>query len=88
MYEVDLDKKERAILVGMSLKGSPRWETEDHLEELSLLTDTAGAVVIEKITQEKARIDPGFYIGEGKAQELSALAEECQADLVIFDDDL
>lgn len=88
MYELDLGKKERAILVGTSIKGSPRWETKNHLEELALLADTAGAVVIDKVTQEKAKIDPGFYIGEGKAQEVSAMAQDCQADLLIFDDDL
>lgn len=88
MHEVDTHKeKEKAILVGLSLLGE-RWETEDHLEELALLADTAGAKVIDKVIQVRRRIDAAYFIGRGKAQSLFDQAEETGADLVIFDDDL
>ncbi len=88
MYELSSNGKEKAILVGVVQRGNDRWETEDHLTELTLLTDTAGAIVVDKVIQEKEKIDPAFYIGRGKAENLSELAEERGADLIIFDDDL
>lgn len=88
MYEVTSNGKERALLVGVAKKGNPRWEAEDHLEELAMLADTAGAVVVDRVIQEREKIDPAFYIGEGKAEDLAAIAQESHLDLLIFDDDL
>ena len=88
MYEINSSGKEKSILVGVIKKGTDRWEKEDHLEELALLADTAGAVVTDKVIQEKGKIDPAFYVGRGKAEELSELAQKHNADLIIFDDDL
>jgi len=88
LYEVNSSGKEKSILVGVIKKGTDRWEKEDHLEELALLADTAGAVVTDKVIQEKGKIDPAFYVGRGKAEELSELAQKHNADLIIFDDDL
>jgi GTP-binding protein HflX len=86
--ETILENKERAILVGVRLRGQEAWETEDHLTELSLLADTAGAVVLEVFAQPRERIDPSYYIGKGKCAHLKALVVELEADLIIFDDDL
>jgi len=80
-------EKERAILVGLSV-GTDRWETEDHLEELALLADTAGAEVIEKVIQERSRIDAAYFIGRGKAEQIAEMADAKEANLLIFDDDL
>jgi len=88
LYEINSSGKEKSILVGVIKKGTDRWEKEDHLEELALLADTAGAVVTDKVIQEKGKIDPAFYVGRGKAEELSELAKKHHADLIIFDDDL
>lgn len=88
LHEVNSQVKERAILVGLSLNNGDRWNTEDHLEELALLADTAGAVVIDKVIQEKDKIDPSYFIGRGKAEFITSLAKEINADLLIFDDDL
>ncbi|MFQ5865397.1 MAG: GTPase HflX [bacterium] len=88
MYEVKSDDKERAILVGVTLSHAERWNIADHLEELAFLANTAGAVVIDKIIQERDKIDPAYFIGRGKAQLISTLANESEADLLIFDDDL
>jgi len=80
-------KKERAILVGVTVNGNV-WETEDHLQELALLADTAGAEVVETIQQERRRIDPAYFIGKGKAKILAQTAREKKANLFVFDDDL
>lgn len=90
-YGSDRDLKgsmERAITVGLELPGTRGWETEDSLDELGQLAATAGAEVVGRVVQKRARPDPATYIGEGKAQELAALAMVSHADLVIFDDEL
>ncbi len=74
-------------MVGVARNGDI-WETEDHLQELALLTDTAGAAVVDVIVQERNRIDPAFFVGKGKARMLAEAAEEKKADLLVFDDDL
>ncbi|MFN3476295.1 MAG: GTPase HflX, partial [Candidatus Methylomirabilales bacterium] len=64
-----------------------RWEVEESLEELTLLAESAGAVVLGKILQEREGPDPRYLIGEGKAQELKRLYSD-KVDLVIFDEEL
>ena len=80
--------RERAILVGVATGGARRSQVEESLEELSLLADSAGAEVVHRMLQERRNIDSAFFIGKGKAEELSWLVEEKEIDLVIFDDDL
>lgn len=79
---------ERAILVGMALPGNSSWDTNDALNELALLADTAGAQVVDRMVQEREGIDPAFFIGRGKAEELALRVKQLRAQVVIFDDDL
>ncbi|NTV47433.1 MAG: GTPase HflX [Chlorobiales bacterium] len=65
-----------------------RWQAEEHLDELEQLADTAGAVVLKKIIQERKQYDSGFSIGKGKVQELASLVKDETIDLVIFDEEL
>lgn len=87
MPEIDA-RQERAILVALATGHMDRWEVEEHLEELALLADTAGALVVEKLLQERPAVDATYFIGKGKAEYLRRRAAEEQADLIIFDDDL
>lgn len=80
--------QESALLVGLALPGVPTWEAEESLDELARLADTATLAVVDKVLQNRQRIDPTYYIGKGKAQELKDLAKRCNADMVIFDNDL
>lgn len=77
---------ERVILVGGL--NSDMYSTEESLSELKELVETAGAEVIQKITQNKSKIDKAYYIGSGKAREISLLRQNLLADAVIFDDEL
>jgi len=79
---------ERAILVGVATSNARRTRVEDYLGELALLAESAGAEVVHRILQERKSIDAAFFIGKGKAEELSWLVEEKNINLVIFDDDL
>ena len=88
MIEIQQKTIERAILVALNTKEIKREMVEEHLEELEELAITAGAETVIKIIQEKYSFDPAFYIGKGKAEELSSLVEINDIDLVIFDDDL
>ena len=79
---------ERAILVGAPAAGEKPEETREHLDELGRLTDTAGGLVVGTLTQRLRAPNPRLYLGEGKADELAALVEQLEADLVIFDESL
>lgn len=88
MIEITRKNIERAMLVAIDTKEFSKEVVEEHLNELEELANTAGAETIFKIVQSKARIDAAFYIGKGKAEELSQLVELNDIDIVIFDDDL
>ena len=82
------DKREKAFLVGVILKGSSRVQIEEQLEELKFLADTAGADIIGKFTQNRSRPDPATFIGKGKAETIINQASELDCNLIIFNDDI
>jgi GTP-binding protein HflX len=82
------NQRERAIVVGIANKHTGRQQINEYLDELVLLTDTAGAETLHKVTQERDRINSATFIGSGKAKEIGVLAERDKISLVIFDDDL
>jgi GTP-binding protein HflX len=63
-------------------------EAERSLDELTLLTDTAGSEPVDHELVRRTRIDPATYIGSGKAEELTALTKALDIDVVIFDNQL
>src|SRR5262249_44029002 len=79
---------ERAVLVGATLPGTTRLQTDEHLEELALLARTAGADPIARLTQDLAGVNVRTFIGKGKVEELLQLCRHHDANLVIFDDTL
>lgn len=84
----DLQRQERALLVGVALPDISPWEAEDSLDELGRLADTATLIEADRLLQTRDRIDATYYIGKGKAAELKHFAQEREADLIIFDNDL
>jgi len=82
----DLDVAvQRAFLIGVTLPGMTTIEEERSLDELSLLTDTAGSEPIDQELVKRERIDPATYIGSGKAEELAGLTNALDIDVVVFD---
>ncbi|TFG66980.1 MAG: GTPase HflX [Gemmatimonadales bacterium] len=75
-------------MVAAPHSGESETLVDEHLEELRLLTDTAGAEVVATLVQRLHKPHPRLYIGSGKADELRALAEYNDASLVVFDEDL
>ncbi|MBI4548373.1 MAG: GTPase HflX [Ignavibacteriae bacterium] len=84
----ETSRRESAIVVGAVTDRRQRDAVNEHLEELILLADTAGADVRHTILHRRSRIDPATFIGVGKATEIGKLVEEEGIDLIIFDDDL
>lgn len=80
--------KENAVIVGVALKDTSREELNSSMEELKQLSITAGANVVEVISQNLASINPSTYIGKGKVEELAKLIKEKEIQLAIFDDEL
>jgi len=81
-------KPERAILVGVVFPRMSRTQAMDSLDELALLADTAGAVVIDRFLQDKKSIDPATFIGRGKVHQLKQEVIDQDVQLIIFDEDL
>jgi GTP-binding protein HflX len=88
MPEIIKDLSEKAILISLNNYEFSGEIVKEHLDELELLAQTAGAETFMKIIQDKERIDPAFYIGKGKAEEIAQLTELNDISIVIFDDDL
>jgi len=87
--EPTLRPRERAFLVGTSIyRAEQILSLEDSLAELSLLADTAGLDVVGQACQRLDHPDPHTYIGPGKVEEVRALVDELQADVVLFDEEL
>ncbi len=82
--------QERAVLVGLNADCFTAEETatEESLEELEALLETAGGFCTGKILQNRHTPDSHSFIGEGKAIEVKMLAEFTQSTMVIFDNEL
>ena len=80
--------RERSVLVGVTMGGQTDDETEEGLDELSLLIDTAGADEAARITQRRDSPDSTFYIGKGKVDELKEVCLALDVDTVVFDNEL
>jgi GTP-binding protein HflX len=80
---------ERVILVGAPRKGSDDAQhLVEHLDELASLADTAGAEVVGRLSQQVVSPNAATLIGEGKVEELRALAQAERASLIVFDEEL
>jgi GTP-binding protein HflX len=80
------DHRDRAILVHAS--SAAKSVIEDSLDELADLADTAGVLILEKISQRRHQFHPRFLMGREKLMDLSIRAFQRGADLLIFDQEL
>ena len=76
---------QRAFLLGVQLPGMSTASEERSLDELALLTDTAGADPVDRELVKRDQIDPATFIGSGKADELASLTTAMDIDVVVFD---
>ncbi len=79
--------RERALIVGVELP-TDTVDIDNSMVELEELVYAAGGEVISRIIQRKSSIDPAYFIGRGKAQEIKNYCEELDIDFVVFNDEL
>ncbi len=84
------EKIERVLLAGVHTgrRDSLADTTEESMAELAELAKTAGAEVIAQVIQNKAELESGTYMGEGKLEEIKEIIPGQEIDCVIFDDEL
>jgi len=80
--------RERIILVAVTMSDRTDDETQESLDELAQLIDTAGADEVARVTQRRESPDSTYYIGKGKAEELKELCLTLDSDTVVFDNEL
>ncbi len=82
--------QERAVLVGLNADcfTQAQTATDETIEELEDLLETAGGFCTGKILQNRHAPDPHSFIGEGKAQEVKMLVEATASTMVVFDNEL
>ena len=79
---------ETAVLVAVPDKRQADSRTQEYLDELEFLAQTAGAAVTKRFVQRLEKPDLRTYVGEGKLEEIKAYVQHSRASMVIFDDDL
>jgi GTP-binding protein HflX len=85
---VSVQKTERAALVGLVTGAGRRIDADHSLDELAGLADAAGAHVVLRMLQERAKPDSSTFIGSGKVAALAAACAGAAVDVVIFDNEL
>src|SRR5881409_3911587 len=80
--------QERALLIGLEKKGVSKWDLHDSLDELRELANSAGAKVVDTVTQKLEAPTAPYYIGKGKAQSIKQSFQDQQVTSVIFDNEL
>ena len=83
---LDRGFRERIVTVGMIRGGATELTTHQSLDELDLLIDTAGADVVQRITQKRDSPHAATYVGKGKVQEILDACLAHDVDTVVFDD--
>lgn len=79
---------EKAVLVGIVSNNQDERTTNEYLEELAFLTDTAGGTPVKYFIQRLDAPNPRTFIGTGKVTELQEYIRDNDIDLVVFDDEL
>ena len=80
--------QERALLIGLEKDGVSKWDLRDSMEELRELANSAGAEVVDTITQKLPKPTAPYYIGKGKAELIRNSLQDRHVTSVIFDDEL
>jgi len=80
--------REKALLIGVLINEQNSEILNEHIAELKLLAETAGAIVVGEIYQSIKKINSQYFVGKGKALQIVEQAKELNVKLIIFDDEL
>lgn len=78
--------QEKGVLVGVNLRNDEHFDYS--MEELANLAEALDVEVAGQVTQNLERVNPSHYVGTGKIEEIKAFAEEADANIIIFNDEL
>ena len=79
---------EKAILVAVCPNGQTIERTEEYLNELEFLLETAGGITLKKVIQKLERPDTRTYVGSGKLEEIKEYKNALEVDFIVVDDEL
>ena len=71
-------KAETAVLVGLITNQQDEAKTNEYLDELAFLAETAGAVVVRRFTQKVGGPSSVTYVGSGKLLEIKQYIKDCE----------
>ena len=80
--------EEQCVLVGIITGGITDEQSEEYLDELEFLAETAGAVSVKRFVQRLPIANPRTFVGTGKLEEIRLYIKENEIEMVVFDDDL
>jgi GTPase len=80
--------EERCVLVGLITSNTTEEHSQEYLDELEFLAETAGAITDRRFVQKLPLPNPRTFVGTGKLEEIRVYIKEQEIDLVIFDDEL
>lgn len=85
-----VERPERVVLLGVHTGSRDELNdcTEESMQELELLAQTAGAEVVAQFVQNRPAVENATYVGEGKAEEIRDFCQQQEIDIVICDDEL
>ncbi len=88
MLEKKESQYEKAVLVGIITQEQKEEKSNEYLDELEFLANTAGANVLKRFQQKVEQPNPKTFIGSGKLSEVREFVLKNNIDTVIFDDEL
>ena len=81
-------ERERAVLVAVGRDSQELRQSEEYLDELEFLAETADITTVRRFSQRLPQPSSRIYVGPGKLEEIAAYCEEHAVDVAIFDDEL
>lgn len=88
LLETKLKSFKTAFLISTYPSGTEKNTCDENLAELERLGETFGFTTVCKMPCAVKKFDAATFLGTGKIEEIKALAEECKAEVIIFDDEI
>ncbi len=87
-FDTKNNAAERAVLIGLITDKMTEQHSQEYMDELAFLAETAGAVTVKIFVQKLGKEDPKTFVGKGKIEEIGEYVKEEKIDMAIFDDEL
>ncbi|UAM98133.1 GTPase HflX [Polaribacter litorisediminis] len=88
MIEQKEATSEKTVLIGVITQQQDETQSEEYLDELEFLTETAGGVVVKRFVQKMEKPHPKTFLGTGKLEDVKAYIDSHDIGTAIFDDEL